>query len=306
MADQLGADVSAAGYAKFAHRTQLTGFVSFGFWSNDEPLLPFTINAALPVIALPRTTAQAEARVFSTNLNLVSRPATDWEFSARVRDYDYNNQTPATVITQYVTYDTSVGTSATGGPELYAHSRTTFDADATWTGLQPLGADRRLHAQQRRLRRSHLREHRRERAAPVGRCRRLAVDDVPRAVRVRQPHRLRAGRGAARRNRRAADMRHYDLADRTRNQFTGIVDFVPDDRWTFSVSGGVGKDNYPDSYFGLQETTFRTVSVAADFREPNGFGAGGNYNFERYSGLQRSRSAEPGTGNRSEPRLDRR
>ena len=28
-------------------------------------------------------------------------------------------------------------TSSTGGPELYAHSRTTFDADATWTGLLP-------------------------------------------------------------------------------------------------------------------------------------------------------------------------
>ena len=28
-------------------------------------------------------------------------------------------------------------TSSTGGPELFAHSRTTFDADATWTGLLP-------------------------------------------------------------------------------------------------------------------------------------------------------------------------
>jgi hypothetical protein len=44
----------------------------------------------------------------------------------------------------------------------------------------------------------------------------------------------------------------------------------------------------------LQETTFRTVSFAADFREPNGLGAGGNYNFERYSGLQRSRSTGSG------------
>ncbi len=40
--------ISAAGYTKFARRTQLTGFFSFGFWNNDEPLQPFTINAALP------------------------------------------------------------------------------------------------------------------------------------------------------------------------------------------------------------------------------------------------------------------
>ena len=54
-------------------------------------------------------------------------------------------------------------------------------------------------------------------------------------------------------------MRHYDVADRTRNRFTGQVDIAPNDLWTFSVSGGVGKDDYDDSYFGLQESTFRDL-----------------------------------------------
>ena len=35
-------------------------------------------------------------------------------------------------------------------------------------------------------------------------------------------------------------MRHYDLADRTRNRFVGQVDLVPTEALTFSVSGGVG------------------------------------------------------------------
>ena len=48
------------------------------------------------------------------------------------------------------------------------------------------------------------------------------------------------------------EMRHYDLADRTRNRFTGQVDIVPSDVWTFSVSGGVLHDDYPDTVFGLQ------------------------------------------------------
>ena len=91
------------------------------------------------------------------------------------------------------------------------------------------------------------------------------------------------------------DMRHYDLANRNRNQFTAIVDMVPNDQWTFSVSGGVGKDRYPDTSLGLQETTFRTFSAGADFHLPNGFGGGGTYNFERYGGLQQSRSADSST-----------
>src|SRR6185436_19617179 len=67
-------------------------------------------------------------------------------------------------------------------------------------------------------------------------------------------------------------MRHYDIADRGRNRFTGQVDVVPSDLWTLSASAGVGKDDFNDSYFGLQESTFRTLSFGADFREPNGLG----------------------------------
>ena len=89
-------------------------------------------------------------------------------------------------------------------------------------------------------------------------------------------------------------MRHYDVADRTRNRLVGQVDVVPTDALTFSVSGGVGEDEFADSYFGLQDAGFRNVTFSADYAIPNGFVVGGSYNYERYTGLQRSRSASPG------------
>ena len=90
-------------------------------------------------------------------------------------------------------------------------------------------------------------------------------------------------------------MRHYDLADRTRNRFTGQVDFVADEALDVQrLAAGVGKDDFGDSYFGLQEIDVPQRSFGADFQQPNGLGAGATYNFERYSGLQRSRSASPG------------
>ena len=36
--------------------------------------------------------------------------------------------------------------------------------------------------------------------------------------------------------------------------------------WTFSASAGVGKDDYDDSYFGLQESSFRSFTLAADYQ----------------------------------------
>jgi MtrB/PioB family decaheme-associated outer membrane protein len=289
--------VSAAGYAKFARRTQLTGFVSYGLWSNDEPLQPFTINAALPQLALPRANTEGDAHVFSTNLNLISRPQTDWQFTARVRRYDYTNQTTQAVIPQFINYDTSVTTSSTGGPELYAHNRTTLDANATWSGLRPFavtaGYTRNDAGYDFRIFES------------TGENVLYVTADMVSS----QLFTFRANYELGDRNGSNFDeellteigeqpgMRHYDVADRTRNRFTGQVDIVPNEIWTFSVSGGIGKDDYEDTAFGLQDSTFRTFSVGVDLRKPNGFGGGGSYNFERYAGLQRSRSASPGQEN---------
>ena len=69
LAVELGADGSAsAATSKLARKTQVTGFFSYGLWSNDEPLQPFTINSAIAPMTLPRTNADAEAHVFSTNV----------------------------------------------------------------------------------------------------------------------------------------------------------------------------------------------------------------------------------------------
>ena len=286
--------VSAAGYAKFARRSQLTGAVSYGFWNNNEPLQPFTINAALPQMPLPRATAEAEARVFSTNLNFVSRPATDWRFDARVRRYDYNNQTGHVAIPQFINYDTSVKVSSTGGPEPYAHSRTTFDADATWSGLQPValtvGYTRNNSGHDFRIFEDTGEDVLRVTADAVG----------SQWVTFRANYEL-AGRSGSGLDEsllvqigEQPALRHYDIANRTRSRFTGQVDVIPNEVWIFSATAGVGQDDYDDSSFGLQESTFRVFGLGADAQLPNGFGGGASYNYEHYAGLQRSRSANPG------------
>ena len=287
--------ISAAGYQKLARRTQVTGFISYGAWSNNEPLQPFTINSALPQIALPRASSDLEARVFSTNINLVSRPQTDWRFSARLRHYGYDNQSPHTSIPTFINYDTSTKASSTGGPELYSHNRTTFDADATWSGLQPValtvGFTRNNSAHDFRIF-----ENTGENVL------RLTADAVgSQWVTFRAQYELsdRSGDGLNEdllvQIGEQPDLRHYDVADRSRNRFTGQVDVLPNELWTISASAGLGKDEFDDSYFGLQESSFKTFSLSADYRHANGFGGGASYNFERYSGDQRSRQASPGS-----------
>ena len=69
----------------------------------------------------------------------------------------------------------------------------------------------------------------------------------------------------------------------------------------FSASGGVLHDDYPNTFFGLQESTGRTFSLAADYHVPNGFGAGATYNYERYEGLQQSHEGDSSTAQFNDP-----
>ncbi|MBK5299070.1 MAG: MtrB/PioB family outer membrane beta-barrel protein, partial [Vicinamibacteria bacterium] len=297
--------VSAAGYAKFARRTQVTGFLSIGQRSNNEPLLPFTINPAVPQFALPRANTDGEAQIFTANLGLVSRPAADWRFSMRLRRYDFNNETPQAVIPQFINYDTSVKDSATNGPELFAHDRTTFDADATWTGLGPLavtaGYTLNSNGYVHRIFESSD-EH-------MFTLKADAVGNQWMTFRAKYEHAERTGDGLDEEGLieigEQPKLRHFDIADRTRDKFTGQVDVTPTEQVTLSVSAGLGTDDYPDSYFGLQESSFRVFTTGIDLQPAGGFALGGTYSFERYTGLQQSRSAAPTPpGQTIDPRRD--
>src|SRR5207342_131518 len=245
--------VTFGGYTKLAHKTQVTGSFSYGLWSNDEPLQPFTINSAVAPIALPRANTDAKAHVFSTTLNLTSHPSADWRFGARFRNYTYDNHMPATSITQYVAYDGNVATTPTGGPDLYAHNRTTFDADATYDKLKPLaltaGYTHNGNGYDARTFKSS--------GEDVFRLSADAVGSSWATFRVQYEVGSRTGSGLDQTQLTAIgehqEMRHYDLADRTRNRFSAQVDIVPSDAWVFSASGGLLHDDYKNSVFGLQK-----------------------------------------------------
>ena len=229
--------VSGAGYTKFGRRTQLSGFISLGMWDNNEPLQPFTINPTLRQIALPRDTTEASATVFSTNLNLVSRPRTDWRFSARLRHYGYENDTPHARhprVHQLRHVGEGVVHRRTGALRAQPHElRRRRDVERP-VARRPHG---RLLAQLRRLRLPHLREHWRGRPAAHGGRDGNAVAHF----RAQYEPADKTGDGLNEdlltQIGEQPALRHYDIANRSRNRFTGQVDVVPNDLWIFSAVG---------------------------------------------------------------------
>ena len=97
---------SISGALNLPARSHATAYLSIGQWTQDNLLIPFTVNGTLPAIPLDRQTSDARARVTSMNYSFSSRPTDVLWVSARYRSYDFDNRTPVFHVTNTVVYDT--------------------------------------------------------------------------------------------------------------------------------------------------------------------------------------------------------
>src|SRR5262249_8409237 len=120
---------------KLPQRSVATAYVSFGDWTQDQTLIPFTVNSALASPALDRPTADAKARVTASAFSFNTRAVDHLALNFRFRTYDFNNETPIFHVAQTVSYDSSVAAFDPGSNTIFSFNRKTFDADASWTPM---------------------------------------------------------------------------------------------------------------------------------------------------------------------------
>ena len=136
--------VSAAGGLNLPGRSHATAYLSVASMTNNNPLLPYTINSALVSPTLARPNSDISARVTAMNYAFTSRPVTSLWFSARYRQYDFDNRTVPFETTNSVNYDTAI-VALNSASEPFGSIRHTFDADATLLADQVCRLPRRLH-----------------------------------------------------------------------------------------------------------------------------------------------------------------
>lgn len=131
--------VNVAGGWAFTDRTRLTGSLSFGRATQDEPFLPYTINPALAASitqALPRGSLDGQVDSTFFNLRLSSRPWDSLWLTASYRYDDRDNKTPHA---EYVyiggdstTQNTAITSSNRRINEPKSYLEHAFDLDASW------------------------------------------------------------------------------------------------------------------------------------------------------------------------------
>ncbi len=297
---------------KLASRTRLSFYVSGGSLKDaGDPLMPQTINSANLALVTPldRTTVEGQARTLSTNLNFVSRLSRYFDVSARYRTYDYDNQTPEFAMTQRVSYDNTPGVasySTLGGvtvpyttspihSEPFGVVRHTLDLDFRATANASMTAG---------IGYTRLEEERTHRLIEdtTDQILRLTFDAVGSrrfTLRTKYEHADRAGDVTEEAERELfgigeqPGIRHFDIADRTRDRVTLLGSTLVRDDVSLWASVAFGKDDYADSEFGLRDNTHRIFTVGADMTPRTNVNLGASYSYEHYNALARSRQANP-------------
>ena len=286
--------LSLSGSLTLPARSRAFASASIGSWLQDQTLLPHTINSAITPIALPRSTADAEARITSMSYRVTSRPARTLWLSAQYRLYDYDNRTPHFAVDQYVRLDGNVGTSITGGSEPFGYSRHFTDVDASFTPFR-FAALRVGYGREEDHRTFRFLEETTEQTV------RASVDSAGFAwgwLRLQYDHAVRTGEGldeqALSDIGEQVSLRQFDISDRTRDRVTAILQMVPAASIGVSLSVTLGQEDRPDAAFGLQDNDLRAYTVGLDVVPGDRISGGLSYGFENYRTRQQSRQANPG------------
>ncbi|HXW07598.1 MAG TPA: MtrB/PioB family outer membrane beta-barrel protein [Vicinamibacterales bacterium] len=301
--------VNVNGAYNLARRTRATAAISFGQWSQDEEIVPPTVNTALVSPPLERATAETEADIVSMVYTLNSRPADTLWLNARYRYYDYDNQTPHFTVENAIIGDWSQGTQI-HETEPASFKRQNLDLDASFTPYDyvALGVGYGRETGDRTFR-------------IFGRTEdntfRVTADSTGNqyfGVRFKYEYSTREGSEfdphLLEEVGEQPDTRHFDIADRDRDRTSVILTVTPVGYLSFNGAVGYGHDDYTDTGFGLRDNDNKNWSAGFDVTPIDTVSFGFSYGYERLTALQYSRntSSDPasaaGQAQFNDPRRD--
>jgi len=282
----------ANGSYKLPARSRALASISIGRASQDEALVPGTINTALVSPPLIRPTADASADIVTMVYGLNSRPMENVWLNARYRYYDYANKTPHFEAQQLVG-DWALGTALWETEPLSVRNQS-LDLDASFTPVRYMAFGVGYGRQDDR-RTFRIFEDTAENIF------RVSVDSTGNpfyTLRVKYERSNREGSGfdphLLEEVGEQPGMRHFDVANRDRYRVTSLVTLTPTGWLNLSASAASGRDDYKDTGFGLRDNKNRSYSVGADMMPRDTVNVGVSYQWEKYTANQYSRQANPG------------
>jgi MtrB/PioB family decaheme-associated outer membrane protein len=299
------------GLVKLARYTRLYGTFSYGFFSQNAQLLPFTINSALVAdyagaLSPPRPTARAKADVASFDLTFSSRIVRSLDAKAGVRYYSFDDRTesldlPGTAFIGQTWDATPVSI------EPYSFMRWKAFGDLTWRFMKNASLNAgysfdRIERTEGQEIEGSGEDTSHENSFYVS----LDVNPVDwLMLRARYLHGLRRWALDATDVIYIPDFafKRYYEADRNRDSLTGLVGLSLVRNLDLELSCSVGLDKYPTADYGLTKSDFTSYGADLTYAFSKAASAFAFYEHEFYRGDQLDR-ASPGDVFSTDPAYD--
>ena len=310
------------GVFKLLKYTRLTGSISYGAFSQNERLLPFTINSTLAVpdpvnpalpyysgaLQAPRETAQAKANIISFNLSLNSRLLKTKAFSLFLntgfRSYDFSNKTAALETPGFAVAD-QIWTPEEHGIEPYSFMRSKAHADLSLNlvkntslkiGYSTTWIERRVGAEEERMEEDKSHENTFKVSADANPADWLLV-------------RISYLNSQRRRNMDGTEViyptfnfKRYYEANRDRDAIHFLLGLSLVKNLDLEFSYMRGADTFPTTDYGLKDDRFNTYSADLSYALGKKVSVYGFYSYEIYKANQASRQS--GATYSTDPRND--
>jgi len=298
---------SARGLYKMPGHSTLNGQLSLTRMLQNEALIPWTTNTMIANNAvyalfpnlrtLPRSTAEAEVRGVNALLNFTTRPNEYFGFDMSYRFNDHQNLTPDFDAGEYVRFD-AVPEETSGEMAPFNIRRNTFETGATFTVLPNSS-----------LKLGYILDD----VKRDGRTFSGVTDYTFRVSMDTYGNQYMMLRGIFENTRRKGNgfsegaleegggqpgLRFYDEADMNRDKGTLILQVTPTEKMTLGFSLAAGKDVYKGAghEFGLLDNSNSSYNFTLAFYPTDAINVGGNFGYEKFSTLQKSRNANPLSG----------
>ncbi len=254
--------LSLSGNYRLNPGMRLVGHIALGRASQDEALLPYTVNPAITPAPLPATSANAEidSTLLSGSANLSGHLSKALRFKAFYRRHERDNQTPVLSL-QPINTDVYQEAPRTNRPFSFEKSRYGLDLRYRLPGgLSASGGfareDYRRDLQE--VAQTNENSFWIRLSAP-------AADPVDLSFGLQRDNR----NGSGYRPISSLDppenplLRKFNLADRDRHQAFAEIGLRPHASTSIGISGAYAKDEYPDSVIGLNASEERSLTLDA-------------------------------------------
>jgi hypothetical protein len=296
--------ISGTGLYKLPAHSTINGTLSYTAMSQNEALIPWTINPAIAnatvyqqfpeLAALPRATAEASVHGMNALVNFTSRPNRLFGLTARYRFNDHRNLTPMFDAREYVRFD-AVPEETGGETEQFDIRQNTVDINATFSPFTYTSF---------RIGYGYDTYNRTGRAFSdmSDNTLRASIDTIGNqyvTVHGIYEYTVRKGSGfsvaSIEDGGGQPGLRFYDEADRDRNKGTLVFVVNPIEMIDVTFSTSLAKDEYKGEghEFGLLDNTNYSFNVGVNVNPAERVGFGANYGRDHFDSNQLSRNANP-------------